>query len=220
MPASRAQTPRAASHPRREELANSLTHGAGVVASVVATTVLIVLAARSGAAAVVGASVFGASLILLYTASTLYHWVRSPGARARLKVFDHCAIYVLIAGTYTPFMLVGLRGGWGWSLFGVIWGLAAAGIVFKLFWTGRFPRISTAIYLAMGWLIVIAAVPAIRALSPVTLGWLFVGGMAYTVGTVFYHNRRIPYAHAIWHVFVLTGSASHAIAVGLQVMGS
>ena len=201
-------------------MANSVTHGAGIVASIAATAVLIVLAAGTGAAAVVGASIFGASLVLLYTASTLYHGVRSPAAKARLKILDHCAIYVLIAGTYTPFTLVGLRGGWGWTLFGVIWGLAVAGVVFKLFWTGRFPRISTAIYLAMGWLIVVAAVPAIRALSPVTLGWLFVGGMAYTIGTVFYHNRRIPYAHAIWHAFVLTGSASHAIAVGLQVVGS
>ena len=135
---------------RREELANSLTHGAGILASVAGATVLIVLAAGTGAAAVVGASVFGASLILLYTASTLYHAIRSPSAKARLKIFDHCAIYVLIAGTYTPFTLVGLRREWGWSLLGVIWGLAVVGVVFKLFWTGRFPRISTAIYVGMG----------------------------------------------------------------------
>lgn len=205
---------------RREELANSLTHGAGILASVAGATVLIVLAAGTGAAAVVGASVFGASLILLYTASTLYHAIRSPSAKARLKIFDHCAIYVLIAGTYTPFTLVGLRGEWGWSLLGVIWGLAVVGVVFKLFWTGRFPRISTAIYVGMGWLIVIAAGPTIRALSPVTLAWLFTGGVAYTTGTFFYHSRRIPYAHAIWHVFVLAGSVAHAIAVGLQVAGA
>lgn len=220
MPGPRERTPRAPSNTGREELANSLTHGAGVLASVAATTMLVVLAAGTGAAAVVGASIFGASLLLLYTASTLYHAVGSPAAKARLKVLDHCAIYILIAGTYTPFTLVALRGGWGWSLLGVIWGLAVAGVVFKLFWIGRFPRLSTAIYIAMGWLIVIAAAPVARALSPMTLAWLFVGGMAYTVGTVFYHNRRIPYAHAIWHLFVLTGSASHAIAVGLQVMGS
>lgn len=205
---------------RREELANSLTHGAGILASIAGAPVLIVLAAGTGAAAVVGASVFGASLILLYTASTLYHAIRSPSAKARLKIFDHCAIYVLIAGTYTPFTLVGLRGEWGWSLLGVIWGLAVVGVVFKLFWTGRFPRISTAIYVGMGWLIVIAAGPTIRALSPVTLAWLFTGGVAYTTGTFFYHSRRIPYAHAIWHVFVLAGSVAHAIAVGLHVAGA
>ena len=204
----------------REELANALTHGAGILVSAGGAAVLVMLAAGVGATAVVAASVFGGSLILLYTASTLYHATRKPTTKGRLKVFDHCAIYVLIAGTYTPFTLVGLRGAWGWSLFGVIWGLAAAGIVFKLFWTGRFPRVSTTLYVAMGWLIVIAAIPTIQALSPVTLAWLFAGGVAYTSGTFFYHNRRIPYAHAIWHVFVLAGSASHGIAVGLQMVGA
>ena len=204
----------------REELANTLTHGTGILASVAATVVLVGLAVEAGTVAVVGASIFGGSLILLYTASTLYHATRTPTTKTRLKVLDHCAIYVLIAGTYTPFTLVGLRGAWGWSLLGVIWGLAAAGVVFKLFWTGRFPKVSTALYIAMGWLIVIAAVPTVRALSPHTLAWLFGGGVAYTSGTFFYHNRRIPYAHAIWHVFVLAGSVSHAIAVGLQMVGA
>ena len=197
-----------------------LTHGAGILASAAGTAVLVSLAAAAGTAAVVGASVFGGSLILLYTASTLYHATRRPTTKVRLKVLDHCAIYVLIAGTYTPFTLVGLRGAWGWSIFGVIWGLAAAGVVFKLFWTGRFPKVSTALYIAMGWLIVIAAAPTIRALSPLTLAWLFAGGVAYTSGTFFYHNRRIPYAHAIWHVFVLAGSVSHGIAVALQMVGA
>ena len=197
-----------------------LTHAAGVLASVAGTVVLIVLAARAGTTAVVAASVFGASLILLYTASTLYHATRTQTIKLRLKVLDHCAIYVLIAGTYTPFTLVGLQGAWGWSIFGVIWGLAASGVVFKLFFTGRFPKVSTALYIAMGWLIVIAAVPTIRALPPVTLAWIFAGGVAYTSGTYFYHNRRIPFAHAIWHVFVLAGSVSHGIAVGLQVLAA
>ena len=210
---------RASSFSRREELANALTHGAGMVASVVGTKALIVLAACAGALAVAGAWVFGVSLILLYTASTLYHAARSPSAKRWLKLLDHCAIYILIAGSYTPFLVLGLKGAWGWSLFGVIWGLAVAGVVFKLFWIGRFPRVSTAIYLAMGWLIVVATVPAVRALSPAILVWLFVGGMAYTVGTYFYHSERIPYAHAIWHLFVLAGSVSHVIAVGLQVRG-
>ncbi len=202
----------------REELANTLTHGAGILASAAATVVLVRLAAEAGTAAVVGAAIFGGSLILLYTASTLYHATHAPTTKARLKVFDHCAIYILIAGTYTPFTLVGLRGAWGWSLLGVIWGLAAAGVVFKLFWTGRFPKTSTALYIAMGWLIIIAAIPTVQALSPLTLAWLIAGGVAYTSGTFFYHNRRVPYAHAIWHVFVLAGSVSHAIAVGLQMV--
>jgi hemolysin III len=204
----------------REERANMLTHAAGVLASVAGTIVLVVLAARAGTTAVVAASVFGASLILLYTASTFYHATRTQTIKLRLKVLDHCAIYVLIAGTYTPFTLVGLQGAWGWSIFGVIWGLAASGVVFKLFFTRRFPKVSTALYIAMGWLIVIAAVPTIRALPPVTLAWIFAGGVAYTSGTYFYHNRRIPFAHAIWHVFVLAGSVSHGIAVGLQVLAA
>jgi hemolysin III len=203
----------------REELANALTHGAGLVASAAGAAVLIVLAALHGDAwKIVGSAVFSATLVLLYTASTLYHAARTPKARARLQVFDHCAIYLLIAGTYTPFTLVGLRGGWGWSLFGVIWGLAVAGVVFKLFFTGRFPRLSTAIYLAMGWLVIVAAVPMTTRFSPATLAWLVAGGLAYTAGTAFYVSRRIPYAHAIWHLFVLAGSVCHFAAVVTQVL--
>ena len=204
----------------REELANTLTHGAGILASAAGAAVLVVLASGNSVTAVVAASVFGCSLILLYTASTLYHATRTPTTKVRLKVLDHCAIYVLIAGTYTPFTLVGLRGAWGWSLLGVIWGLAVAGVVFKLFWTGHFPKVSTALYIAMGWLIVVATIPTMRELSPLTLAWLFAGGVAYTAGTFFYHNHRIPYAHAIWHVFVLAGSVSHGVAVGVQMVGA
>ena len=206
------------SETRREEIANALTHGAGAVASLVGGVVLIVLAAVYGDAwKVVSSAVFSATLVLLYTASTVYHAARRPAVKARLKVFDHCAIYLLIAGTYTPFTLLGLRGGWGWSLFGVAWGLAVAGVVFKLFFTGRFPRVSTALYLAMGWMVVVAIVPMIERLSPSVLAWLVAGGLAYTAGTVFYHNRR-PYAHAIWHLFVLAGSACHFVAVAQQVL--
>ncbi|MGH7552632.1 MAG: PAQR family membrane homeostasis protein TrhA [Longimicrobiales bacterium] len=201
-----------------EEIANSLTHAAGLIASIAGTAILIVLSALNGTARhIVGSAIFGATLVLLYTASTLYHSVRSQRVKARLRVMDHCAIYLLIAGTYTPFTLVGLRGGWGWSLFGVVWGLAVAGLVFKLFTTGRFARLSTAVYLAMGWLGLIAAVPLAQRLSPVTLAWLVAGGIAYTAGTPFYHNRRIRYAHAVWHVFVLAGSVCHAIAVATQL---
>ncbi len=204
----------------REEMASALTHGAGALARAAGGAVLIVLSALAGDPwRVVGSSVFAATLVLLYTASTLYHAARGPVARARLQVFDHCAIYLLIAGSYTPFLLIGLRGGWGWSLFGVIWGLAVAGVIFKLFFTGRFPRLSTGIYLGMGWLVLIAVVPMVQRLPGTTLAWLVAGGIAYTAGTAFYHSRRIPYAHAIWHLFVLAGSACHYAAVATQVIG-
>lgn len=202
----------------REEIANVLTHGAGALASAAGAAVLLTVAALQGdARKVVSSAVFGATLVLLYAASTLYHAARTPRVKARLKVLDHCAIYLLIAGSYTPFALVGLRGGWGWSLFGVAWGLAAAGTVFKLFFTGRFPRVSTATYVGMGWLVVVAIVPMVQRLPAATLAWLVAGGVTYTAGTVFYHSRRIPYAHAIWHLFVVGGSACHFAAVLAQM---
>ncbi len=198
---------------QREEVINTLTHAAGIVAAVAGGAVLIVLAALAGdARLIVGAAIFVSTLILLYSASTLYHFSIRDEVKMRLKVLDHCSIYLLIAGSYTPFTLAGLRGGWGWSLFGTIWGLAAAGVVFKLFYTGRFPKLSTAIYIAMGWLVIIAIVPMMHALSAVTLAWLVAGGLTYTLGTLFYHSRR-PYMHGVWHLFVLGGSVCHAIAV-------
>ena len=150
-------------------------------------------------------------------ASTLYHAIPHAGAKARLKVFDHCAIYLLIAGTYTPFTLIGLRGETGWLLFGTIWTLAVAGIVFKLFYTGRFKLASTLIYVAMGWIVIFAIGPMIERLDGWTLGWLFAGGVAYTLGTVFYLSRR-RYSHAVWHGFVIAGSVCHFVAVSLQVL--
>ena len=199
-------------------MASALTHGLGALASVGAAVVLISQAPPPGDPwKIVSSSIFGASLIALYLASTLYHAVREPTLKARMKVVDHATIYLLIAGTYTPFTLVGLRGGWGWSLFGVIWGLAAAGVVFKIFLMGRFPRLSTAIYVAMGWLVLIAVVPMVQKLSPQTIGWLVAGGVSYTAGTGFYHARRFPYAHAVWHLFVLMGSGCHVLAVASQV---
>ena len=188
------------------------------MAAVVGGSLLIVFSALTRDPwRIVGSSVFGATLVLLYSASTLYHLARSPRLKRRLKTLDHAAIYLLIAGTYTPFTLVGLRGGWGWSLFGVTWGLAVAGVVFKLFSAGRYRVISTGIYLAMGWMVLVAAGPLVQRLSGGTLGWLLAGGLAYTVGTFFYLKRGMPYAHAVWHVFVLLGSACHAVAVGLQI---
>ena len=198
----------------REELWNALTHGLGVIASLAGGAVLITLAAVfGGAREIVAATVFAVALLLLYVASTLYHAIPHPVAKSRLKVFDHCAIFLLIAGTYTPFTLVSLRGTWGWTLFGVVWGLASLGIVFKLFFTGRFKLVSTLLYIALGWLVVVAWGPMRSAMSASTLTWLIAGGITYTAGTVFYMSRKIPYAHGIWHLFVLGGSAFHFVAV-------
>jgi len=203
----------------REEIANVITHGAGAVASLAGGGVLLSVAALRGDGWMVASSaVFGATLVLLYAASTLYHAARTPAVKARLKVLDHCAIYLLIAGSYTPFALVGLRGGWGWSLFAMAWTLAAAGTVFKLFFIDRFPRLSTATYIAMGWLAVVAIVPMVQRLPTATLAWMLAGGIIYTAGTVFYHSERIRYAHAIWHLFVLGGSACHFAAVLTQML--
>ena len=203
----------------REEVANALTHGLGAAAALAGGAVLITLAALYGDGwQLVSAIVFGLCLLLLYIASTLYHAIQHPVAKARLKVFDHCAIYLLIAGTYTPFTLVGLRGPWGWSLFAAIWALAFAGVAFKLFYTGRFKLLSTLFYIAMGWLVVVAIKPLLGALDAWTFGWLLAGGVFYTLGTVFYHRPSLPYAHAIWHMFVIAGSVCHYISVMAQVL--
>ena len=205
-------------YPLVEEVASAITHGLGAVLSVGAGAVLITLAAVFGDVwTVVGASVFAGSLVLLYSASTLYHAIPHTTAKARLQTVDHCAIYVLIAGTYTPFLL-SLRGTWGWTLFAVIWTLAAGGIVFKLFFTGRFTLASTLVYVAMGWLIVVAAGPLRAALPGPTIAWIVAGGLAYTAGIAFYLNRRLRFAHAIWHLFVLAGSVCHFAAVLSEVL--
>ena len=203
----------------RAEIASALTHGLGATAALAGGAVLITLAAIHGDGwQLAGAIVFGITLLLLYTASTLYHAIQHPIAKGRLKVFDHCAIYLLIAGTYTPFTLIGLRGPWGWGLFAAIWTIALAGVVFKLFHTGRFPRLSTALYVAMGWLVVVAIKPMLASIDAWTLGWLLAGGVFYTLGTYFYHRESIPYAHAIWHLFVIAGSVCHFVAVAAQVV--
>jgi hemolysin III len=197
-----------------EELANAVTHGVGLVLSIAGFVVLLVFAALHGTAwHMVACSIYGVTLICLYTASTLYHSVLSPGLKRTLEVFDHSAIYLLIAGTYTPFLLINLRGSCGWPLFAVIWGLALAGILFKLRFTGRFNFFSTAAYIAMGWLGVIAARPIVAHVPANALIWLLAGGLTYNAGVIFYVYRRIPYSHAIWHVFVLAGSICHYFAV-------
>ncbi|NOT87205.1 MAG: hemolysin III family protein [Lysobacter sp.] len=202
-----------------EEIASALTHGLGAAAALAGGAVLITLAALYGDGWQLSAAiVFGITLLLLYVASTLYHAIQHPVAKGRLKIFDHCAIYLLIAGTYTPFTLIGLRDTVGWWLFGTIWALAFFGVIFKLFYTGRFQLISTIVYIAMGWLIVVAAKPAMKALDPWTFGWLLGGGVAYTLGTFFYHRPKMPYSHAVWHMFVIAGSVCHYIAVMAQVV--
>ncbi len=205
----------------REEVANSVTHGLGLLASVAGAVVLIALGAERGEAwHVVSAAIYGATLVALYAASTLYHAFKGTRAGGALRVLDHCAIYLLAAGTYTPITLVSLRGGWGWTLFGLVWSLALAGIVFKVLATGRFAVLSTVAYVLMGWLCIIAAKPIIVFLSPGALALLAAGGVLYTAGTVFYHSRRVPYSHAVWHLFVVAGSVCHYLAIALYVLVS
>ena len=201
-----------------EELANTITHGIGVGFSITGLVLLVVRAALYGNAwQVVSFSIYGASLILLYLASTLYHGFRSPRIKEILRIFDHSAIYLLIAGTYTPFLLVTLRGPWGWSLFGTIWGLAIMGITFKLIFGPKYDILSTIFYLLMGWVVIIAIKPLLAALPMAGLAWLGAGGLAYSLGVIFYAWEKLPYNHAIWHGFVLTGSLFHFFAVFFHI---
>ena len=203
----------------REEIVNSVTHGLGLALSAGGLVVLVALAALRGTPRhVVSVSIYGATLVLLYAASTLYHAFRSPRVKRVFKVLDHSAIYLLIAGTYTPFTLVVLRGPWGWTLFGLVWGLAVAGIVFKTFFVDHFVIASTIVYVAMGWLVVIAIKPVMAMVPKGGLLWLLAGGLSYTIGVAFFAARRLPYGHAIWHLFVLGGSISHYFAVLFYVL--
>jgi len=202
-----------------EEWAHALTHGMGAVLSVAGLIILLMAAATTGNVwHVVSCAIYGASMITLYTASTLYHSVRSPKWKSRMRIFDHASIFLLIAGTYTPFMLVNLRGPWGWSLFGVIWGLAVIGLVLKLFFTGRFGVASTVIYVLMGWLAMIAIKPMIELIPSGGLVLILAGGGAYTGGVIFYAMKKLRYHHAVWHLFVLAGSVCHFLAVRWYVL--
>jgi hemolysin III len=196
-----------------EEIANSVSHGVGFLAAVATLPVLVISARSQGAAAVVGAAIFGATVGLLYLFSTLYHAIGSNRAKQVLRILDHAAIYLLIAGTYTPFTLGVLRGAWGWTLFGLIWGLAVIGIFLKSVRGIRYPRLSTAVYLAMGWLVLVAAKPLLINVPASGLFWLAAGGVAYTAGVGFYAANRMRYAHFVWHLFVLAGTACHFVAV-------
>ena len=203
---------------RREEVANAITHGFGAALSAAALVLLIVFASFEGSAwRLVSFTLFGATTLLLYTSSTLVHSFREGKVKDLFEIFDHSSIYLFIAGTYTPFLLVTLRGPLGWTLFGIIWGLAVSGVVFKAFFTKRFLYLSTLFYIFMGWIIVFAWHPLQMLLEPAGLILLVAGGVFYTIGTVFYVWRSFPYHHAVWHVFVIAGSVSHFFAILLYV---
>ena len=197
-----------------EEIANAVSHGVGCLAALAATPFLVLAAARrGGAGAIVGASVFAGTVVVLYLASTLYHALPRNRAKRVLRVIDHSAIFLLIAGTYTPFTLGVLRGAWGWTLFGLVWALAGLGVALKSVRGIRNPRLSTALYVGMGWLALIAIRPLWFHLPPAGWLWLIAGGFAYTSGIAFYAAERLRYAHFVWHVFVLMGTVCHFFAV-------
>lgn len=197
-----------------EEIANSVTHGVALLASVTALPILLVVAAERGDPwQIVGGAIFGATLILLYAASTLYHALPHSRAKRVFRVLDHSAIYLLIAGTYTPFAFGALRGPWGWALFGIVWTLAILGIAAKATLGFRFPRLSTAIYLVMGWLAIVAFPPLLTRVGLNGMAWLVGGGLCYTAGVVFFAWHRLRYAHMVWHLFVAAGSVCHFLAV-------
>ena len=200
---------------RGEEIANSITHGAALLFSIAALPILVLTAVgQRDPWQLMGGVIFGVTLILLYFTSTLYHVLPDCNAKRVMRVLDHSAIFFLIAGTYTPFTLGVLRGPWGWSLLGTIWALALSGVVAKVMLRFRFPRLSTALYIAMGWLVIVAIHPLVTRISPAGLAWLVAGGVSYTAGVAFYAtDARLRYGHALWHLFVIMGSVCHFVAV-------
>jgi hemolysin III len=197
-----------------DEWANAITHGLGLIGSLIGLPILILTwQARGDAMSVIGASVFGASLIAVYATSTFYHAIPHPRAKRFFQLLDHIAIYLLIAGTYTPFTLGVLRGAWGWTLFGIVWTLAALGILFKLFFRTRFKRMSTILYLGMGWVAIIAVKPMLAAVPTAGFILLLTGGLLYSAGTYFYMRDHRRFHHATWHCFVIGGSTCHFFAV-------
>lgn len=201
-----------------EEIASMATHALGT-ALAIAALVAMVLSAQGEALRVVSASVFGGSLVLLYLSSTLYHAFSSPKIKELLQAFDHACIYVLIAGSYTPLSLVALRGPWGWSLLGIVWFLALAGVLLKTLLRGKRTNWwSTGLYIGMGWLAIVALGPMLRALPPGGFGWLLAGGLCYTFGVGFFVWERLRFNHAIWHLFVLAGSACHVVATAGYIL--
>ena len=203
----------------REDIANVVTHGAGLLLSLAAVPVLIVLGALNGGALHAATfSVYGVSLVLVYATSTLYHAARKPHLKRLFRILDHAAIYLLIAGTYTPVTLISMNGPWGWTLLSLVWVLAVSGVIFKMFFVGQFKTFSTVLYLVMGWLIVVAIGPITESISTASLLWFIAGGLSYTLGVVFFVWERVPYSHAVWHLFVIAGSACHYVALLLYVL--
>ena len=204
-----------------EEIANSITHGLGALLSVAALTLLVTFAAsQADVWRVVSFSIYGSTMILLFLASTLYHSLQHPKTKSIFKILDHCSIYLLIAGTYTPFLLVSMRGTTGWVLFAIIWTLAIAGIVFKVLLGSKYKRLSICTYILMGWLVLVASKELAESISVKGIYWLVAGGLLYTVGTLFYLWKRLPFNHAIWHLFVLGGCACHFFAILFHVLPS
>jgi hemolysin III len=204
-----------------EEIANSVSHGVGLLASLAAIPFLVAATIRRGGLLdIVGASVFAATIVLLYAASTLYHALPNNKGKRVFRVLDHGAVFLLIAGTYTPFTLGALRGPWGWTLLGLVWSLAVFGILLTTLAGFRYPRLSTGVYLGMGWLMVIAIKPLWLGVPLAGVLWLLAGGLAYTVGVVFLACRQMRYGHFVWHLFVLAGSTCHFIAVYLYAGSS
>lgn len=203
----------------REEIASSVLHGIGAVLAIAGLVVLAVFATLRGTVwHIVGCSIFGATLVFLYVSSTLYHSIQAVRAKSVLRAFDHSAIFLLIAGTYTPFTLVSLRGPWGWSLLAAIWSLAVLGIVFRLTLTTKSTALYVVLYVLMGWAVIVAAKPMLQNVATGGLVLLLLGGLTYTAGIIFYGWRKLPYSHAIWHVFVLMASIFHFFAVLMYVI--
>lgn len=204
---------------KNEEIMNAVTHGIGAGLSIAGLVILVVFASMYGDAwKIVASAIYGASMIVLYTASTLYHSFSKTKAASKLNMFDHISIYYLIAGSYTPFMLVNLRGGWGWSIFGVVWACAIAGTVLKIIYGNKLRKVSTIIYLAMGWIIIIAIYPFVKNVETGGIILVVLGGLSYTIGVIFYKWKSLPFNHAIWHLFVLAGTVLQFFAVLFYVV--
>ncbi len=202
-----------------EEIANSVTHGIGALLSLIGTAILLYRAVHDGTTLhVISFAVYGSCLFLLHLSSTLYHALRPPRAKRVFRVFDHCSIYLLIAGTYTPFLLLSLWGRWGLTLLIAIWTLAIAGIVFKSLFIGRLQKVSVLLYILMGWMIIVAAREAWIRVPHAAIGFVAAGGLFYTLGVAFYAWKSLPYNHAVWHLFVLGGSACHYAAILLYLI--
>jgi len=203
-----------ARHVSADEMANTLTHGFGLLCSLLAFAILLAVALmRGGKWQIIGCAIYGVTLVSVYCASTLYHGISTPRAKRIFHIFDHCAIYLLIAGTYTPFLLVNLRGSWGWLLFAILWTVAVVGVLFKLWFGDRFPVLSVSGYLGMGFLGVIAARQIYTHVPHTGLIWICLGALAYSIGVIFYACKKIPHHHVIWHLLVMTGSTCHYIAI-------